>query len=88
MFATISLLWAQQEPLISANPQAFAWTVIATVIFGLIGIALAVIGFKIFDIFTPGKLEDEILQKQNVAAAILGGAVILGICIIVASAMH
>jgi uncharacterized membrane protein YjfL (UPF0719 family) len=49
---------------------------------------LAIVGFKLFDKVTPGKLDEEILQKQNMAAAILAGAFILGICIIVAAAVH
>ena len=33
---------------------------------------------------TPGKLEEEILVKNNMAAAIMTGAFILGVCIIIA----
>ena len=47
-------------------------------------VGLAMLGFKLFDLLTPGKLEEEIVQKQNIAAAILGGAIVVGICIIVA----
>ena len=38
-------------------------------------------------LISPGNLEDEICKKQNIAAAILGAAIILGICIIIAAAM-
>lgn len=62
--------------------------VLSTVVFGTIGIILAIVGFKLFDKLTPGKLDEEILQKQNIAAAILAAAFILGICIIVAAAVH
>jgi putative membrane protein len=58
------------------------------VVFALIGIALAIFGFKLFDWMTPGKLDEEILQKQNVAAAVLTGFFLLGVCIIVAAAIH
>lgn len=40
-----------------------------------------------FDKFTPGDLHREIIENKNVAAAIVGGAVIVGVCIIVAAAM-
>ena len=50
-------------------------------------IAIAVVGFKIFDKCTPGNLTKEIIENKNVAAAIVGGAVILGVCLIVAAAM-
>ncbi|TAL05650.1 MAG: DUF350 domain-containing protein [Verrucomicrobia bacterium] len=56
-------------------------------IFALIGIAAALVGFKVFDKCTPGDLQKEIIENKNVAAAIVGAAVILGVCIIVAAAM-
>lgn len=57
------------------------------VLFALVGIALAIVGYKLFDRFTPGNLHREIVEERNVAAAIIGGAVILGVCIIIAAAM-
>jgi len=69
------------------HPESFVESVTATLVFGLIGIALAVLGFKIFDWVTPGNLEKEILEKQNIAAAIIAGAMVIGICIIVARAV-
>ena len=87
MLGINSILWAQQ-PLIYSDPFAFGMNVLSTLIYGVVGIALAIVGFKLFDLFTPGKLDEEIIQKQNLAAAILGGAVVLGICIIVAVCVH
>jgi putative membrane protein len=53
--------------------------------FGLIGIFLAVLGFKIFDWLTPRvHVQTELSEKHNVAVAIVCAAVILGICHIVA----
>jgi len=65
-------------------PNTLWEAALATVIFGLIGIFLAVLGFKVFDRVTPGNLEEEIVKKNNLAAAIMAGAFILGVCIIVA----
>jgi uncharacterized membrane protein YjfL (UPF0719 family) len=56
-------------------------------LFGLTGIALAIAGFKIFDLLTPGDLQKEIFENKNMAAAVLAAAFILGICIIVAAAV-
>jgi putative membrane protein len=56
-------------------------------LFAVVGIAAAVIGFKIFDKCTPGDLSKEILENKNIAAAIVGAAVILGVSIIIAAAM-
>lgn len=74
--------------MIYSDPVAFGMAVLATLVFGVVGIVLAIVGFKVLDLLTPGKLDEEILQKQNVAAAILAGAFVLGICIIVAAAVH
>jgi len=56
-------------------------------LFAVIGIAVAIVGYKLFDKCTPGDLHNEIIENKNVAAAIIGAAVILGVCIIVAAAM-
>jgi putative membrane protein len=59
----------------------------AMIVFAMVGIAMAIVGYRIFDKCTPGDLNNEILQNKNVAAAIIAGAVILGVCLIVAAAM-
>jgi putative membrane protein len=56
-------------------------------LFAAIGIAAAVIGYKVFDKCTPGDLNKEIIENKNVAAAIVAAAVILGVSIIIAAAM-
>ena len=56
-------------------------------VFAVAGIVMAILGYKLFDKFTPGDLHKEIVEKQNVAAAVIAGAVVLGICIIIAAAM-
>jgi uncharacterized membrane protein YjfL (UPF0719 family) len=58
-----------------------------TALFSLVGVALAVIGYKLFDRCTPGDLHKEILENKNVAAAIVAAAVILGVCVIIAAAI-
>jgi hypothetical protein len=93
MLASSCILIAQQPtaPVTAPtlfDPVAFGMSVLATIIFCVVGIALAIMGFKLFDMLTPGKLEVEIVEKQNIAAAILGAAIIIGICYIVAQAMH
>lgn len=57
------------------------------VLFAAIGILLALVAYKVFDKFTPGDLHREIIENRNVAAAVLGGAIILGVCIIIAASM-
>lgn len=57
------------------------------ILFAGIGIAVAVIGFKVFDKCTPGDLGKEIFENRNVAAAIVAAAFILGISLIIAAAI-
>lgn len=81
-----SILVAQQP--VHWVPESFEMAVASTIVFGGIGIVLAILGFKLFDLLTPGKLDVEILEKQNVAASILGAAIILGICLVVSAAIR
>jgi hypothetical protein len=69
------------------RPDSFLMSIISVCAFTLVGIVLSIIGFKLWDQITPGNLEVEICQKQNIAAAILGAAIILGVSIIVAASM-
>jgi uncharacterized membrane protein YjfL (UPF0719 family) len=57
------------------------------IVFALVGIGLAILGYKIFDKCTPGDLHKEIVENKNIAAAIVAGAVILGVCIIIAASI-
>jgi uncharacterized membrane protein YjfL (UPF0719 family) len=57
------------------------------VLFAAVGVAMAIAGYKLFDRCTPGDLHKEIIENKNVAAALIGAAVIIGTCIIVAAAM-
>jgi putative membrane protein len=61
---------------------------LSTLLYAGIGIVVFVLGFVILDVLTPGKLWDEINQKQNLAVAIFSGAVALGLAIIVAASIH
>jgi putative membrane protein len=60
-----------------------------TAAFGLLGIGLVVLGFKIFDWITPKlDIQHELGEKHNVAVAVLCAAIILGVSLIVAAAVH
>jgi uncharacterized membrane protein YjfL (UPF0719 family) len=60
--------------------------VVGSIVFGLIGIILAMIGYKIYDWITPMKLDEE-LSRGNTAAAIVVGSIFIGISIIIAAAV-
>lgn len=56
-------------------------------LFSIVGVLLAIFGYKLFDYFTPGNLHKEIVENRNVAAALIGAAIIIGTCILVSAAM-
>jgi len=58
------------------------------IIFASLGIAVFAIAAAILLKLAPLKLWREIVEEKNVAVAIFAGAVALGICWIIAAAMH
>ena len=66
------------------NPGDF----LNALVFALLGILIFLISFAILDKVTPYQLWKEIVEEQNTALAILLGAVSLGVCIIIAAAVH
>ncbi len=69
------------------HAQTLAQALGYMVLFSAVGILAAIAGYKLFDKCTPGDLHNEIVQNKNVAAAVVAGSVILGVCIIIAAAM-
>jgi putative membrane protein len=57
-------------------------------VFALIGILVFVLSFVVIDRMTPYDLWKEIVQEKNMALAVLIGAMSIGICIIIAAAVH
>ena len=60
----------------------------AALVFAFIGIAIFVLSFILIDRLTPYDLWKEIVQDKNMALAVLIGALSIGICIIIAAAVH
>lgn len=60
----------------------------AALVFALIGIAVFVGAFIVIDRLTPYDLWKEIVEEKNLALAVLVGAMSIGICIIIAAAVH
>jgi putative membrane protein len=65
-----------------------ALNVFNAAIYALLGIAIFVASFWIVDRLTPYDLWREIVEEKNMALAMLVGAASLGICIIIAAAVH
>ena len=62
--------------------------VLASLLYALMGVLVFWLCFVIIDKITPYDLWGEIVEKQNVALALVVAAMSLGICIIVAAAIH
>jgi putative membrane protein len=58
------------------------------IIYAAIGIVIFAGAFLVLDKVTPYNLWKEIVQEHNTALAILLGAMSLGICVIIAAAVH
>lgn len=59
-----------------------------SLVYSLLGVLIFCVGFWIIDRITPYNLWQELIEKKNTALAIVVGFVALGICIIVAAAIH
>ncbi len=57
-------------------------------IYALFGVIILVLSFFVLDKLTPYDLWREVVEKQNLALAVLAGLMSLGIAIIIASAVH
>jgi putative membrane protein len=66
------------------KPAAF----LGSILFALIGVIIFWLSFIIIDKMTPYDLWQEIVEKQNMALAVVVAAMALGICVIVAAAIH
>lgn len=62
--------------------------VVGSIMYALVGVLIFWLAFVIIDKITPYKLWEEIIEKQNMALALVVASMSLGICIIVAAAIH
>ncbi len=63
-------------------------SVINALVYALLGIVMFVVSFALLDKMTPYALWKEIVENQNTALAILVGCMSIGMCIIIAAAVH
>jgi putative membrane protein len=62
--------------------------VINAVVFAFLGVIIFGVSFFVIDLMTPYQLWKEIVEEKNSALAIVVGAMSLGICLIIAAAIH
>jgi putative membrane protein len=60
----------------------------AALVFAFLGIVVFTVSFVVIDRLTPYSLWKEIVERQNTALATLIGLVSIGLCLIIAAAIH
>ncbi len=58
------------------------------IVYATLGIVIFVMAFLLIDKLTPYHLWKEIVQDKNLALAVLIGAMSIGMCMIIAAAVH
>ena len=61
---------------------------VMSLVFSTIGLVMFALAFKIITMISPFSMRKEIEEDQNVALGIMVGAVMLGLAIIIAAAIH
>ena len=64
-------------------PDFFLTDLVSTVAFGIVAILLIIVGYIAFDKLTPKLDFDDLLNKGNIALAVVIGSFILGLCYVV-----
>ncbi|MFP7657025.1 DUF350 domain-containing protein [Chryseobacterium proteolyticum] len=62
--------------------------IINSILYSFLGIGILLICYLIVEKLTPERTWHEIARNQNVALAIIFGAIIVGISIIISAAIH
>lgn len=62
--------------------------VVAALLYSSIGIIIFCVAFCIVDKLTPYDLWRELIEKKNTALALVVAGIALGICLIIAAAIH
>lgn len=61
---------------------------INSIVYAILGIVIFIVGFIIVDKLTPYDLWKQLVEEKNLALAIVVGAAALGVCQIIAAAIH
>ena len=70
------------------NLPAGLHTLVVTIVYTLLGLVVFGIAFWVIVKVSPFSIRKEIEEDQNVSLAVLIGAVIIGLALIISSAIH
>jgi uncharacterized membrane protein YjfL (UPF0719 family) len=69
-------------------PPTLSWTSLFTsIVYGLVGMILLLIGYYIYELITPWSVKDELISHRNPAVGLVVAAFILGMAIVIAAAI-
>lgn len=83
----VTLAFAEDTAVLDSVPAKLWMHLLAAIVFSLVGVAVLAICFKIMSMLSPFSIKKEIEEDQNVALAVIMGAVIIGMSIIIAAAI-
>ncbi len=67
---------------------SFKWGgLVSTAVYGIVGIMLSILGYKIYDWTVPFSLTKELEEDQNTAVGLVVAGIMIGVAIIVAAAI-
>jgi putative membrane protein len=70
------------------TPPALSWgSLLASVVYGLVGLMLLLIGYYAYELITPFSVKDELISHRNPAVGMVVAAFILGMAIVIAAAI-
>ncbi|MCX5988522.1 MAG: DUF350 domain-containing protein [Chloroflexi bacterium] len=72
----------------SLNFEQLGLNILLATIFSVLGFVLLFVGYRMFDAVTPGNLSRRIFDEGNVAAAIMAGAFVIAVSIVIAASIH
>ncbi len=72
----------------SLNLEQLGLNILLAMIFSVLGFVLLFVGYRMFDAVTPGNLSRRIFDEGNVAAAIMAGAFVIAVSIVIAASIH
>jgi putative membrane protein len=69
-------------------PPTLSWpSLLTSVVYGLLGLILLLIGYYIYELITPFSVKEELITHRNPAVGIVVAAFILGMAIVIAAAI-
>ncbi|MBT4153301.1 MAG: DUF350 domain-containing protein [Candidatus Magasanikbacteria bacterium] len=90
LFGAAALIAAMPLEAHAANGQLnaeFGIGLVSTLLYAFLGILMLFIAFKAIDMMTPGHLAKQLAHENNLSIAIVTGAALVGVSIVVAAAI-